>query len=307
MHPLLFSTFLLPTIIKCTSLVDQTISDLDQSDPRLATFIKDKLLEPPPIFPENVEDMNMEAPSQFQTVNNGFSAGWIHSALQAQYGQPLALEELFEPLFKSDNKTKRFFIEAGAHDGIGGSNTLRFELNPLWSGLLVEPNPQSYELLRSRGRNAWTLPSCLSTKPQPEIVEFDSAGLLGGIINQDIEKKPGDGGGSENRETLKMQCVPLYSVLLALDNPRVDFMSLDIEGADMQVLKTIPYDKVDISVLMIEVEHLGEIFEGDNDTLRQFLHEKGYVFYRRLNIDDIYIKQSFMNQLLKLKNESNEI
>ena len=60
MHPLLFSTFLLPTIIKCTSLVDQTISDLDQSDPRLATFIKDKLLEPPPEFPENVEDMNME-------------------------------------------------------------------------------------------------------------------------------------------------------------------------------------------------------------------------------------------------------
>ena len=76
--------------------------------------------------------------------------------------------------------------------------------------------PKSYELLRSRGRNAWTLPSCLSTKPQPEIVEFDSAGLLGGIINQNIEKKPGDGGGSENRETIKMQCVPLYSVLLAL-------------------------------------------------------------------------------------------
>ena len=75
---------------------------------------------------------------------------------------------------------------------------------------------KSYELLRSRGRNAWTLPSCLSTKPQPEIVEFDSAGLLGGIINENIEKKPGDGGGSGNRETLKMQCVPLYSVLLAL-------------------------------------------------------------------------------------------
>jgi hypothetical protein len=84
----------------------------------------------------------LQAPTKFQTLNNGFSSGWIHSALQAQYGQPLALEELFEPLFKSDNKTKRFFIEAGAHDGIGGSNTLRFELNPLWSGLLVEPNPQ---------------------------------------------------------------------------------------------------------------------------------------------------------------------
>ena len=81
-------------------------------------------------------------PEVFKSSNNGFRTEWIHNALQAQYGQPLTLEELFEPILKSDNKTKRFFIEAGAHDGIGGSNTLRFELNPLWSGLLVEPNPK---------------------------------------------------------------------------------------------------------------------------------------------------------------------
>ena len=81
-------------------------------------------------------------------------------------------------------------------------------------------NYKSYELLRSRGRNAWTLPSCLSTKPHPETIEFDAAGLIGGIINQNIEKKPGDGGGFKDRETLKMQCVPLYSVLLALGKNR---------------------------------------------------------------------------------------
>ena len=85
----------------------------------------------------------LQVPDVFKkSSNNGFSTGWIHNALQAQYGQPLTLEELFEPILKSDNKTKRFFIEAGAHDGLGGSNTLRFELNPLWSGLLVEPNPK---------------------------------------------------------------------------------------------------------------------------------------------------------------------
>ena len=87
----------------------------------------------------------LQMPDEFiESSNNGFIGwiGWIHNALQAQYGQPLTLEELFEPILKSDNKTKRFFIEAGAHDGLGGSNTLRFELNPLWSGLLVEPNPK---------------------------------------------------------------------------------------------------------------------------------------------------------------------
>ena len=44
----------------------------------------------------------------------------------------------------------------------------------------------------------------------------------------------------------KVTCVPLYSLLLALDNPTVDYMSLDIEGAELSVLKTVPWESVDI-------------------------------------------------------------
>lgn len=43
-----------------------------------------------------------------------------------------------------------------------------------------------------------------------------------------------------------MQCFPLYSMLLAVGNPTVDYMSLDIEGAELAVLRSIPWDKVDI-------------------------------------------------------------
>ena len=57
-----------------------------------------------------------------------------YSALQGQYGQAPFIEELFKPLIKAENTTKRFYIEAGAFDGVKGSNTLRLELNPLWLG-----------------------------------------------------------------------------------------------------------------------------------------------------------------------------
>ena len=43
-----------------------------------------------------------------------------------------------------------------------------------------------------------------------------------------------------------------YSILLAVGNPVVDYLSLDIEGAELLVLKTIPWDKVDINVVSIE-------------------------------------------------------
>ena len=65
----------------------------------------------------------------------------------------------------------------------------------------------------------------------------------------------------------------------------------------MQVLKTIPFDKVDISVLMIEMAHMGKIFPGDNDELRRFLSQNGYVFYKRLAIDDVYIKKSLLPKM----------
>ena len=50
-------------------------------------------------------------------------------------------------------------------------------------------------------------------------------------------------------KNFQVQCFPLYSVLMALDNPAVDYMSLDIEGAELPVLKTVPWDKVSLCLL----------------------------------------------------------
>ena len=53
--------------------------------------------------------------------------------------------------------------------------------------------------------------------------------------------------------TFQMQCLPIYSILLALDNPTVDYMSLDVEGAEEGILQSIPWDKVNIKVIGLEI------------------------------------------------------
>ena len=257
--------------------INEAINEYQQDDPLVIDYIKQNLLEPPPMDPEVLDDMNTS--SEVHGIED------LASVLVGQYNQPPVIESLFK------EGQQRFFIEAGAYDGILGSNTLRLELSD-WTGLLVEPNPQLYDKVKLRGRNAWTLGSCFSMEPTPQVVTFDAADQVGGIVNTETGEKPGVD--CPKREDLQMQCVPFYSVVQALGNPRIDFLSLDIEGADLQVLMTIPFDKVNISVIMIEVAHLGEIFEGDNDTLRQFLHEHGYIFYRRMSIDDIFVHKSFM-------------
>jgi hypothetical protein len=126
-----------------------------------------------------------------------------------------------------------FFIEAGANDGESNSDSLHFELNHGWSGLLVEPHPVFYRRALMKHRKANLINTCLSTEARTTFMAFN---YTSNSLQPDIP--PGGG----------VQCLPLYSVLLALGNPTVNYFSLDIEGAEFPVLKTIPWDKVDIQV-----------------------------------------------------------
>ena len=104
-----------------------------------------------------------------------------------------------------------------------------------------------------RNRKAWASSSCLATKTRPHIVPF-SRGAMAGIVRED---------------DYDMQCVPLYSLLMATaGNVTVNYLSLDIEGAELQVLETLPWDKVDIEVITVESVKMVDI--------RQFLRDRGY-------------------------------
>ena len=93
-------------------------------------------------------------------------------------------------------------------------------------------------------------------------------GGMGGIVPES----------REDEDTYPMQCVPLYSLIMAAaGNVTVNYLSLDIEGAELQVLQTLPWDKVDIEVISVETAHAGEIFPGTIQDIRQYLEEVGYV------------------------------
>jgi hypothetical protein len=87
-------------------------------------------------------------------------------------------------------KTNGFFIEAGAYDGEAGaydgealSNSLLFELQYNWTGLLVETNPDHFEVLKIKNRKAYLTYTCLSVTNKATEVDFDAAGIFEGIIN----------------------------------------------------------------------------------------------------------------------------
>ena len=101
-----------------------------------------------------------------------------------------------------------------------------------------------------------------------EIVTFEVSDVLSGIMPDGKTRPSRIDDPNPNRSDKKyerkiqVQCFPLYSVLMALGNPHVDYFSLDIEGAELVMLKTLPWNKISMTLIDVEVNHAGAIFPG---------------------------------------------
>ena len=164
------------------------------------------------------------------------------------------------------------------------STSWHFESQHQWSGLLVEPLPQLFRGILARNRTAWAVNTCLSTNQRPETINFglqsSSDQTMSGIVTED----------TDGSDAIKMQCLPLYSLLLALGNPTVDFLSLDIEGAEYKVLLTIPWEKVNIRTLSVETQFAGDLMEGSRKDIISLLTGAGFTHMGALARDDIFFK-----------------
>ena len=88
--------------------------------------------------------------------------------------------------------------------------------------------------------------------------------------------------------------------------------SLDVEGSEFEILKSIPFDKVDIKVLDIEHKHMGNIFPGTLLELALYLKEKGYDYHMEINDpigypnDVVFVKRGFLNEIEEMQNRMND-
>ena len=98
-----------------------------------------------------------------------------------------------------------------------------------------------------------------------------------------------------------MQCIPLTSIIKALGNPMIDYLSLDIEGAELQVLESISFDDVDIKVISVEVAKLGKIFDRTYTNFKHLMKRNGYALYKTLEFDEIYVKNDFIHSINKFE------
>ena len=159
---------------------------------------------------------------------------------KSQMGQAKFVDNLL------NQKEHGFFIECGARGGFKLSNSIFFETKRNWTGLLVEPQPKDFEKLIGLRRKAYAVNACMSPTKNSGLFAWKMVGHIAGLHESHVFKKAGqtpDG---------YMQCFSFGAIMAALNVNRVDYFSLDIEGGEIPVLKTIPWNDVHIDVIGIE-------------------------------------------------------
>jgi len=163
----------------------------------------------------------------------------------SEAGQDEQIDKLF------NEKQNGFFIEAGAYDGEYHSNTLFLEMTRNWTGLLIEPNPRAYRELLMKDRRVYATSSCIRDKFS--IVPFLAYGMEGGIVdNARMVSRVQATQHELYASVINVTCFPLDVMLESVGVTQVDVFSLDVEGSELDVLKSIPFSRVNIKMFVIE-------------------------------------------------------
>jgi len=166
-------------------------------------------------------------------------------------------------LNKLFNKKGGFFIELGANDGLFQSNTAFLEKDMEWSGILIEPSLKGYEQCKKNRPNSLCFNyACVSNDYKDDYVkgDFEDNNPMGSI----------NGNRTRTLNLVKVRAITLEKILDKYCHTNIDFLSLDTEGYELEILKGLNLDKYRPKFMLIE------IYNKDKNDIIKYLHLQNY-------------------------------
>jgi FkbM family methyltransferase len=204
----------------------------------------------------------------------------------SQFGEDRILAEIF------NRKKQGLCIEVGANDGVNDSNTMYFE-SIGWNCILIEPNPVLCKMIRA-SRNATLV----------EVAASDKNGETSLFVAEGAERAHGVSTINPAEEALnkiksygftysevKVNTRSLNDILenLKIDH-QIDFISVDVEGHEMEVLKGFSIEIWKPTVILVEDNSNCEKFD-----VRNYLKNYGYLPFKRTGVNDWYAHKTNEN------------
>jgi FkbM family methyltransferase len=192
------------------------------------------------------------------------------------------------------NFNNGYFVELGANDGITFSNTYYFEKYRGWRGILIEPVPHNYlKCLENRSKETQVFcNACVSFQYKEKFVEIIYSDMMSTSLGLET-----DINNPENHSLIAKQFLKkdennfnfgaianqLNNILLKADAPKqIDFLSLDVEGTEIEVLKGINHNEYRFKFICIE--------SRDIQKMTNYLSINNYLLIEQLSPNDYLFK-----------------
>lgn len=197
------------------------------------------------------------------------------------------MSQLGAPNWVMTKFTNGFFLDVGCADGEYISNTFELEKNG-WKGICIDAFPRNFV---NRPDTIVVQAAVFSEKDKEvEFVISNEDPDLSGITDSLGKWKDRVLSNVSRTEILKTRL--LGDILDENNAPSfIEYMNLDIEGPEYDILTTFPFDKYSFGCMSIEHN-----FEEPKRTLiKELLYKNGYVLEKEVEWDDWYINSKYIN------------
>tara|TARA_B100001250_G_scaffold62980_1_gene49440 strand:- start:1797 stop:2624 length:828 start_codon:yes stop_codon:yes gene_type:complete len=211
--------------------------------------------------------------------------------------------QLFQDIFASfiiGEEFEKTFLEFGATNGLDFSNSYFLENHLNWKGVLSEPSPQWHESLKKNRTNSTIITDCIWTKSNEELDFFVSDigaySTLKSYIDNDFKSMPGNTiARKKNGKFIKVKTISLNDLIKSyFQNKSPSYISIDTEGSEFEILKSLDFKK--FRPIVFTIEHNFTDYQKKIDDL---MISNNYIriFKRITAFDSWFITKEVFNQI----------
>jgi FkbM family methyltransferase len=232
-----------------------------------------------------------------------FTLKYLNAKLRPATSFSQAQEDLW--ILKTLRKVD-FFVDVGAHDGISYSNSALFALNGA-KGICFEPVKESYWKLSAFHRvNRRVICNNYGISDHDCLTPMRIAGGLSYVINtEDSQHSFHFGALQRVKKQKSVELCRLDDALLKLHAPLViDLLSIDVEGHELNVLASVPFDKYFFRAIILETHLDDQVnkkrtwMHRDINLIENLLVKNGYFAAHETWANTIYLHESQRHQLI---------
>ncbi len=215
---------------------------------------------------------------------------WYYKMSFSLEGEDILLSMLF------NGKNKGFFVDVGANHPFKISNTFYFyQLG--WRGINIDPNPGCMELFQKVRPGDINVQAAISDLKREAVYNIFDAGELNHIDGTKTKEEMEDlfARGYKLIEQRKVNTETLTDVLdkYAGNGVEIDFVSIDVEGSEINVLNSLDWRKYRPKIVLVENSGLCSIEEIKNSDVYGFLSGRKYQLFAKTYYNLIFKDEEY--------------